>query len=195
MCRPSPVQKIYKSINFSERTSLNVKTFSSVPYFGFGNVEYSPSSMTTTQFNTMPNYSTTTWSLSLEDDYTPYVPISTPMFSSSSTENDVEMKADSLSTRDEALEKFKVRIFFFNKNTQTLFKFLIGKQWTWRKQWTTLGFEAMAFGWFISHLEGLTHWWRRAAGSYNFQKRANPTNRHGSSRPWSPYSAVAPWSA
>jgi hypothetical protein len=83
-----------------------------VPYFGFGNVEYSPSSMTTTQFDTMPNYSTTTGSLSLEDDYTPYVPISTPMFSSSSTENDVEMKADSLSTRDEALEKFKVRIFF-----------------------------------------------------------------------------------
>jgi hypothetical protein len=166
-----------------------------VPYFGFGNVEYSPSSMTTTQFDTMPNYSTTTWSLSLEDDYKPYIPISTPMFSSSSTENDVEMKADSLSTRDEALEKFKVRIFFFNKNTQTLFKFLIGKQWTWRKQNTTRGFEAMAFGWFISYLEGLTHWWRRAAGSYNFRKRANPTNRHGSSRPWSPYSAVAPWSA
>lgn len=31
----------------SERTGFNVKTFSSVPYVGFRNVEYSPSSLTT----------------------------------------------------------------------------------------------------------------------------------------------------
>lgn len=133
-----------------EQTHCNVTTFSSVPFFGFGTVEYSPSSITTTEFDTTPNYSTATGNLSLEDDYTSNVLISTPMVISSSIDNDVEMVADSLSTSvDEALENLKVSLLFSTtklQNFQILNNMYIGKQSTRRQHRTTRRFETTAFG-------------------------------------------------
>jgi hypothetical protein len=66
--------------------------------------------MRTLPYDTTPNNSTTAGSVSLETDFTPYASVSCPaVVISTSTINEVEMKANSDLNMEEALEKFKVR--------------------------------------------------------------------------------------
>jgi hypothetical protein len=66
--------------------------------------------MMTLPYDTTPNYSKTAGSVTLEADFTPYASVSCPaVVISTSTINEVEMKANSDLNMEEALEKFKVR--------------------------------------------------------------------------------------
>ncbi|EFX69527.1 hypothetical protein DAPPUDRAFT_258480 [Daphnia pulex] len=120
----------YKFYLVSPSPSLQAKL--SVYHFGLGNVD-SPGSITTLPYDTTPNYSTTTGSVTFEADCTPYVSVSCPLVSCQSIDNQLPLREFSSVESSPRCTKF-VAFCSFSPDMSRILEFKQSKSTSWESK-------------------------------------------------------------